>query len=173
MPRPPRLAPADRKRLAALRLVVFDFDGVMSNNQVLVLQDGTEGVLCNRSDGLGVEMLHGAGVAMLVLSKEQNPVVAARCRKLRIECLQGIDDKVAELVRVLDERSIPPSAVAYVGNDVNDVGCMKMVGLPIAVADAYPQAVRVARLVTGRPGGHGAVREVCEWILAARQRPTR
>ncbi len=157
-----------RRALAALRLVVFDFDGVMTDNRVLVMQDGTEGVLCNRSDGLGVGMLREAGVPMLILSKEENPVVSARARKLKLECLQGIDDKLTTLTGLLRERGIGPGEVAYVGNDINDLACMGYVGVPIAVADAYPPVLRVARLVTTRPGGHGAVREVCDWILAAR-----
>ncbi len=158
-------APVD---LARIQLLVFDFDGVWSNNQVLVMQDGTEGVLCNRSDGLGLEMLRKNGMAMMVLSKEANPVVAARCRKVKIECLQGIDDKLTELRRISTERSVPLSAIAYVGNDLNDVECMKAVGLPIAVADAFPQALAAAAVITSRPGGNGAVREVCEWFLRAR-----
>ncbi|MBI1190080.1 MAG: HAD hydrolase family protein [Tepidisphaera sp.] len=160
---------AARKVLASLRLIVFDFDGVMTDNRVLVMQTGHEGVMCNRSDGLGVGMLHEAGVPMLVLSKEQNPVVSARCGKLKIECLQGIDDKPTRLASLLVSRRINPANVAYVGNDVNDVGCMEMVGLPIAVADAYEPALKAAKMVTTRAGGHGAVREVCDWILAARE----
>jgi YrbI family 3-deoxy-D-manno-octulosonate 8-phosphate phosphatase len=160
----PKLALA----LANLALIVFDFDGVMTDNRVLVMQDGTEGVLCNRSDGLGVGMLKDAGLAMLVLSKEQNPVVAARCKKLKVECIQGIDDKLARLTAILAERNLDASNVAYVGNDLNDVECMSNVGVPIAVADAYPQVLKVARLATTRNGGHGAVREVCDWILRAR-----
>ncbi len=161
--------PAHRRMLAKLRLVVFDFDGVMTDNRVLVMQDGTEGVLCNRSDGLGIGMLREAGLALLILSKEENPVVSARARKLRIECMQGIDDKLAALKALLSQRGIDAGDVAYVGNDLNDLECMEHVGLPIAVLDAYPQVLRVARLVTTRPGGHGAVREVCDWILAARR----
>lgn len=163
------LTPARAKGLLAkLKLVVFDFDGVMTDNRVLVMQTGHEGVMCNRSDGLGVGMLHEAGLPMLVLSKEQNPVVAARCGKLKIECIQGIDDKPSRLASLLRSRRIDPADVAYVGNDLNDVGCMEMVGLPIAVVDAYPPALKAAKLVTTRPGGYGAVREVCDWILAAR-----
>jgi len=161
--------PAHRRTLAKLRLVVFDFDGVMTDNRVLVMQDGTEGVLCNRSDGLGIGMLRDAGLALLILSKEENPVVSARARKLKIECMQGIDDKLAALKTLLSQRGIDAGDVAYVGNDLNDLECMGHVGLPIAVSDAYPQVLRVARLVTTRPGGHGAVREVCDWILVARR----
>ncbi len=151
-----------------LKLAVFDFDGVMSNNQVLVMQDGTEGVLCNRSDGLGLEMLRKAGFSMLVLSKEQNPVVSARCRKLKLECMQGVDDKLPALQKLAAERGLAPEHIAYVGNDVNDTACMGWVGLPIAVADAFPACKAAARFITTAPGGQGAVREVCERIMRAR-----
>jgi N-acylneuraminate cytidylyltransferase len=147
--------------------VVFDFDGVMSDNRVLVMQDGTEGAICNRSDGLGIGMLKAAGMPMLVLSKEQNPVVGARCRKLGLECHQGIDDKLTRLREILGERALAMRDVAYVGNDINDLACMREVGMPIAVADAYPQVLAVAKMVTAKAGGHGAVREVCEALLAA------
>ncbi len=153
--------------LERVRLVAFDFDGVWSNNQVLVMQDGTEGVLCNRSDGLGLGMLRAAGMAMVVLSKEENPVVAARCRKLQIPCRQGLDDKLTVLAGIAADREITLAEVAYVGNDVNDVPCMRAVGVPIAVADAYPEAIAAAALLTGRRGGDGAVREVCGWFLGA------
>jgi N-acylneuraminate cytidylyltransferase len=152
----------------SVRLVVFDFDGVMTDNRVLVLQDGTEGVMCDRSDGLGIGMLTKAGIPMLVISKEQNPVVNARCRKLGIECLQGVDDKLPVLLSILQSRGISLSHTVYVGNDLNDVACMNAVGLPVAVADAYEPALNAARWVTTRNGGQGAVREVCDHILAWR-----
>lgn len=153
---------------SGVRLVVFDFDGVMSNNQVLVMQDGTEGVLCNRSDGLGLEMLRKGGVPALVLSKEKNPVVSARCRKLGLECLQGVDDKLGMLQKLAAERGLAAGDIAYVGNDINDAECMRWVGLPVAVADAYPGCLSAAKYVTRARGGHGAVREVCERIIGAR-----
>lgn len=156
---------------AAIDLIVFDFDGVMTNNQVLVLQDSTEGALCNRSDGLGIGMLKAAAIPALVLSKEQNPVVGARCKKLGLECHQGIDDKLPHLQRLLAERNVPIARVAYVGNDLNDVACMNSVGLPIAVADAFEPALRAARFVTRANGGLGAVREVVDLLLASRAAP--
>lgn len=153
--------------LADVQLLVFDFDGVMTDNRVLVMQDGAEGVLCNRSDGLGIGMLQKTGLPLLVLSKEQNPVVAARCRKLGLECLQGIDDKPAALSRLLAARRIDPRHAAYVGNDLNDLGCMELVGVPLAVADAYPPVLAAASYVTKAAGGVGAVREICDLFLAA------
>lgn len=164
----PRPASPPRALLRRIELLVFDFDGVMTDNRVLVMEDGREGVFCNRSDGLGLGMLRDAGLPMLVMSKERNPVVAARCRKLELECVQGVDDKVEELRRRCATRAVPLAHVAYVGNDVNDEACMRAVGLPIAVADAWPAARKAAKFVTARPGGYGAVREVCDWFLAAR-----
>ncbi len=157
--------------LRRVKLVVFDFDGVMTDNRVLVLQDGTEGASCDRSDGLGVGMLKAAGMPMLVLSKEQNPVVGARCRKLGLECHQGIDDKLTKLRDLLASRGMTMADIAYVGNDINDLACMREAGLPIAVADAYPPVLAAAKMVTVKPGGKGAVREVCDALLEARRDP--
>jgi len=160
--------PPSSKQLARVQLVVFDFDGVMTDNRVMVMQDGTEGVFCNRSDGLGIGLARDAGLEMMVLSKEENPVVSARCRKLKLQCLQGVDDKIGALTRVLRERGIDASRVVYVGNDVNDLACMNHVGIPVAVQDAYPQVLKVARWITRCNGGHGAVREVCDALVNAR-----
>lgn len=148
-------------------LVVFDFDGVMTDNAVWVAPDGTELVRCDRSDGLGVSRLLGTGIGALVLSTEGHPVVAARCAKLGLECLQGVDDKAARLAALLEERGINRERTAYVGNDVNDLGCLALVGWPIAVADAHPEVLGVARVVLQRRGGHGAVRELCDALSGA------
>jgi YrbI family 3-deoxy-D-manno-octulosonate 8-phosphate phosphatase len=150
---------------ADVRLLVLDFDGVMTDNRVLVAQDGAEAVLCNRSDGWGLGLLKQTGVEALVLSTEKNPVVAARCRKLDLACVQGCDDKLAALQKLAKQRSLTPAQVAYVGNDANDADCLRWVGLPIAVADARPEAREAARWITTLPGGAGAVREVCDQIL--------
>jgi len=160
------------ERLASVKLLVLDFDGVLTDNRVWVDQDGRESVACNRSDGWGIARLREAGVGVLVLSTEQNSVVAARCRKLNVECIQGCDDKQARLAQLMAERGLATPEVAYVGNDVNDLACMVggSVGVAIAVADAESAVRAIASLVTSRRGGHGAVREVCDWILEARRR---
>lgn len=147
-------------------LVVFDFDGVMTDNTVYVNERGEEWIRCNRADGWGVARLFEAGVSMIVLSTEANPVVAARCRKLKLPCVQARDDKGAFLRAFLREREIPPSNVVYVGNDVNDLECLELVGHPVAVADAHPAVLAVAKTVLSRPGGNGAVRELCDRLLA-------
>ena len=153
-----------------LRLLVFDFDGVFTDNRVLVLQDGTEAVMCSRADGLGLDRLRKCGLELLVLSKEQNPVVAARCNKLRLPYIQGCDEKAERLQNEINNRGITLHEVAYVGNDINDVECMEVVGLPISVADGYPEAKQVAHWIGTVPGGQGAVREVCDWMASILER---
>jgi len=149
-------------KIAAL---VMDFDGVLTDNRVSVDQDGRESVTCSRADGMGLELLRKAGLPLLVLSKEQNPVVAARCKKLRVRCEQGIEAKLPALLAYCAELGIAPEHVVYVGNDINDLECLRAVGCGVAVADAHPEALRAAKLVLAAKGGEGAVRELCEMIL--------
>ncbi|MBS0190128.1 MAG: glycosyltransferase [Phycisphaerales bacterium] len=160
--------------LSAIRLLVCDFDGVFTDNRVYTDQEGVESVACSRGDGMGLEMLRKSGLPIFVLSKEVNPVVAARCRKLKLECLQGIDDKLPALEKLARERGLSPREIAYVGNDTNDLGPLSWVGLPVLVNDAHPEVLpRLGRqdaLVLSERGGHGALREICDLLLAARTR---
>jgi YrbI family 3-deoxy-D-manno-octulosonate 8-phosphate phosphatase len=152
--------------------VVTDFDGVHTDDAAIVDEDGYEAVRVSRADGLGVERLRNAGVPIMILSKETNRVVRARATKLGVEVRHGIEPK-AEVVRDwLHRQDIAPERAAYLGNDINDLGPMELVGWPIAVADAHPAVRRAARLVLSRAGGHGAVRELCDLVLEARERAT-
>ena len=157
----------DAAELAQIELVVFDFDGVFTDNTVYVSQDGTESVRCWRGDGLGLARLRALGVGTVVLSTEANPVVSARCRKLGVEAVQGCADKRVELLEVLERMTVTPRRTCFLGNDVNDVGCLELVGLPAVVADAHPSVIPLARLVTSEGGGRGAVRELCDLIADA------
>ncbi|MDX6744643.1 acylneuraminate cytidylyltransferase [Actinocorallia sp. A-T 12471] len=148
--------------------VVTDFDGVHTDDRAGVGQDGGETVTVSREDGMGVSLLRKAGVPLLILSTETNPVVAARAAKLRVPVLHGIADKAAALDRWLRDEGLDPARVAYVGNDVNDLGCLALVGWPVAVPDAHPDVIAAARLVLTRPGGAGAVREICDLVVAQR-----
>jgi N-acylneuraminate cytidylyltransferase len=150
------------ERVAALAL---DFDGVVTDNRVVTLEDGTEAILSDRSDGLGIERLREAGIPMIVLSKETNPVVAARCRKLSLECVQSADDKASALLAWMRAKSLDAADVVFVGNDLNDVECLRLVGCGVAVSDAHPAAYAAADIVLSRPGGHGAVRELADLIV--------
>ena len=158
-------------RVLPLRLAIFDFDGVFTDNGVYVLEDGREAVRCSRFDGLGLRRLERAGVAAMVLSTERNGIVGARCAKLKISCQQGCDDKSAALTQIMQSRSLKEAQVAFIGNDVNDLVCLQRVGLPIVVQDAHPDVVAFARYRTVRTGGHGAVREVCDLIAEIKERP--
>lgn len=155
--------------LSQIQLLVLDFDGVFTDNRALVDQNGVEGVFIHRGDGWGLARLKQAGVAVTVLSTEQNPVVAARCRKLDIPYTQSCDDKLSALQQLAAERSLQPQDIAFIGNDVNDLAALHWVGHPIAVQDAVTQVRDAAEWVTQQRGGYGAVREVCDLILEQRR----
>jgi YrbI family 3-deoxy-D-manno-octulosonate 8-phosphate phosphatase len=150
---------------STIQAVVFDFDGVFTDNRVMVSEDGREAVHCDRADGLGLDYLRSTGIPLVVLSTERNPVVAARCRKLQLECRQGLADKLAALKGFAEERQIALSSVVYVGNDVNDAQCLAGVGCGVVVADAHPSVKDNAAIILTHRGGEGAVREVCDLIL--------
>ncbi|CAN5420757.1 N-acylneuraminate cytidylyltransferase [soil metagenome] len=152
--------------------VATDFDGVHTDDTVLIGQDGAEFVTVSRSDGMGVARLRAAGIPLLILSTETNPVVAARAGKLGVDVIQGSADKAAALSAWVVDRGIPFDRVAYVGNDVNDLGCFALVGWPIAVPDAHPLVLAAARLVLTARGGAGAVRELAELVLENHPIPT-
>lgn len=156
---------SDRLLPPRLRAVALDFDGVFTDNKVMVFDDGRESVLCSRSDGWGLAALRDAGWPLIVISSETNPVVAARCRKLGIDCVQGVPDKVATLVSWLASQGIPAKETLYLGNDVNDIPCLRLVGVPAVVADSHPKARRLAALVLANQGGDGALRELADLIL--------
>ncbi|WP_317445020.1 N-acylneuraminate cytidylyltransferase [Streptomyces collinus] len=145
--------------------VVLDFDGTQTDDRVLIDSDGREFVSVHRGDGLGIAALRRSGLKMLILSTEQNPVVAARGRKLKLPVLHGIDRKDLALKQWCEEQGIAPERVLYVGNDVNDLPCFALVGWPVAVGSAHDVVRGAARAVTTLPGGDGAIREIASWIL--------
>jgi N-acylneuraminate cytidylyltransferase len=153
--------------------VVTDFDGVHTDDTVTIGSDGSEYVTVSRADGMGVALLREAGVPVLILSTEKNPVVAARARKLQVEVLQAQTDKAAALRTWAEQQGIPLDRVAYLGNDVNDLGCFELVGWPVAVPQAHPRLLTAARLVLGGAGGRGAVRELADLVLQARAAQSR
>lgn len=166
------MAGAAGGELLHVKLIVLDFDGVLTDNRVFVMQDGSEAVMCSRSDGLGIQAVRDLGVEFLVLSTERNPVVAKRCEKLNVACISGCDDKPKTLGKEMRRRGYDADQVAYVGNDVNDIECLDMVGVPVCVADAWPQVRQHARFITEREGGQGAVREFCDMVVDAHRAAT-
>lgn len=144
------------------RLVVFDFDGVFTNNKVIVHQDGTESVVCDRGDGMRLEMLRRSGMPILIMSKEKNLVVSARAKKLKLECMQAIDNKLVELRKVCAKRKIALKDVLYVGNDINDLEVMKHVGFTACPADSHHSVLKISKIKLTRNGGDGAILELVE-----------
>jgi N-acylneuraminate cytidylyltransferase len=147
-------------------LVVLDFDGVLTDDRVYVNQHGEETVAAHRGDGMGIAQLKKTGIEVVILSKEKNPVVKARADKLGIPAYQGIDEKGKELKSLMADRGVSSEQVVYLGNDINDLPCFPLVGLAAAVADAHPKVIERAQLVLSKNGGHGAVRELCDLLLA-------
>ncbi len=160
-----RPGPAPRPMPARVKLVVLDFDGVLTDNRVWTDSDGREMVAADRGDGWGLARLRERGVEVVVLSTETDPVVAARCRKLNLPFVQGSGDKAAALQALLVERAAAPGETIYLGNDANDVPCFPLVACALAVADAHPSALAGADRVLSHRGGHGAVRELCDLLI--------
>lgn len=167
--KPLRPGKSAKNPLEDVKLLVLDFDGVMTDNRVWVSEDGTEWVAAHRGDGMGVEMVRETGVEVMVLSREMNPVVAARCRKLNITYQHGLREKVPALQQIIQERQLNLDEVVYVGNDINDLGCMRLVGCGVAVADAHPKVLAEADIVLSKAGGFGAVRELCDRIVYSKK----
>jgi len=149
-----------------VKMLVMDFDGVLSDNRVWTDETGKESIAANRSDGLGIEMLQEAGgVEIFVLSREENPVVARRCEKLGIAYKKGVQNKGEALQQLLAERKIYAEEVVFLGNDTNDLPCFPIAGCAVAVADSHPDVLKRADLRLSKRGGYGAVRELCDLIL--------
>ncbi len=155
--------------LQTLRLAVFDFDGVFTDNSVWVDQDGRESVLCSRADGFGLARLREVGVDAVVLTTETVPIAVARAKKLEIDCRHGLGDKLAALREEAAAREVSLEETAYVGNDVNDADCLRAVGLAVCPADAWPEVASLARWRLERRGGEGCVREFCDAVWTARR----
>ena len=151
---------------AKVELVVYDFDGVMTDNRVYVDETGRESVSVNRADGLAVAYLKRRSIPQIILSTEANNVVAKRARTLGIPCIHGCENKKQALEAYLQEvRSLAANTV-FIGNDINDLEAMMLCGLKLAPADAHPRVKAIADLVLSCRGGEGVVREFCERFLA-------
>jgi N-acylneuraminate cytidylyltransferase len=150
-----------------VKLLVLDFDGVVTDNRVWTDEEGHEMVAASRSDSLIMRTMKKAGVEVVILSSEVNPVVAARARKMGVEAIHGVglDDKAGVLQNLLETRKMDPACLVYVGNDINDLPCFEIAGWAVAVADALPEVLSAADFVLAKNGGHGAVRELCDLIL--------
>jgi len=151
---------------SGIKAIFFDFDGVFTDNKVWVSEKGEEIVCCSRADGIGLQKLKNIGVYVGIVSTEVNPVVRKRAEKLGIDVWAGVTDKESTLKRIIKELGFSVNEVAFVGNDENDVDALNLVAFSIAVSDACPSVIKLCDFVTEKPGGQGAVREICEKIFA-------
>lgn len=163
------LSPGLVDSLRSVRLVLLDFDGVLTDNRVIVSESGEESVVCSRADGIGIARLRSLGIPCCVVSSEENAVVERRCEKLGVRCFRGVKSKVEVAEALGVELGVSPGEMLFVGNDVNDLDVLRFVGLGVAVADAAPEVQQVVSLLLERRGGFGAVREICDMVARAQQ----
>jgi len=165
------VSPAGRPRWSAIRALVTDVDGVLTDGGLYYAEHGDELKRFDVRDGQGLVLLREAGVLVAIITRKQTTIVTRRARDLGLtEVHQNATDKAAVLTDLLARHNIPARDAAYVGDDVGDLPAMRIVGLPIAVKDAVPQVRRAAHYVTKLGGGRGAVREIADLILSARKR---
>jgi 3-deoxy-D-manno-octulosonate 8-phosphate phosphatase (KDO 8-P phosphatase) len=147
-----------------ISLIVYDFDGVMTDNLAIVGDQGQEFVIVNRGDGLGINLIKNMNIPQIILSTEKNPVVKMRAKKLGIPSYQVGDKKKSSLENYCRKHGHDPKLVLYVGNDKNDLEAMKWVGIRVAPRDAHPDIKRISHLITRKSGGQGVVRELADRI---------
>ncbi len=152
-----------KQKLSSLKMIIFDFDGVLTNNKVTLNHNGEESVTCNRSDGLAIEILRKK-YKILVLSSEKNKVVEHRCKKLKIKVIHGVKSKVTVLKKVMVKEKIKKSQVLYVGNDINDKECLDYVKYPYVVKDSTREIIQGGYNILESKGGEGVVRELLSII---------
>jgi YrbI family 3-deoxy-D-manno-octulosonate 8-phosphate phosphatase len=151
--------------LKNIDLIVYDFDGVMTDNKSLIFDDGKEAVFCNRADGLAIYRIKELGIPQIILSTEENRVVEARAKKLNIEVIYGVRDKKSTLIDFCKKKNYNLKRVLYIGNDINDLEVMKSIGYPIAPQDAYKEIKKIAKIIINVKGGNGVIRKLYEMII--------
>ena len=162
-------APASPEDFAAVRLLVLDVDGVLTDGVTVYGEQGEVAKHYYKPDGLGIVVLQRAGVAVAVMTTEEAGCVRSRVEDLKIRhYFPGCKHKGESLKQLCKVTGIEARAIAYIGDDINDIAAMTQVGLPIATPDARPEVRSIARHTTRATGGHGAVREVCDVILKAK-----
>ena len=152
-------------KAADLDAIVFDFDGVLTDNRVYVDVDGRETVRCNRADGLAFDVFRKLPLKVFILSTETNRVVAARAAKLKVPAFQGLSNKQQTLGELCRRENLDSQRILFVGNDLNDLRAMQACGWSACPADSHPRILDVATFVLRSNGGDGVARELLESVL--------
>ena len=148
-----------------ISLIIYDFDGVFTDNKVLLFEDGKEAVFVDRGDGLAVKEFRKMGIPQIIISTEANPVVRARAKKLQIDVIHSVEDKEVVVRKYLKRHRINKGNVIFVGNDINDKKAMEFVGWPIAPANAHEDIKNISKTILRARGGFGAIRELLDILV--------
>jgi N-acylneuraminate cytidylyltransferase len=148
--------------ISKVKLFALDFDGVLTNNKVLLNENGEEFVSCSRGDGLAFDALRKLNIRTIILSTEKNRVVSARARKLQIEAVQGIVNKKDKLQEIINENQLKKDEVVFIGNDINDINAMSLCGITFCPSDSHQSVKEVVKVVLKSKGGDDIVREILE-----------
>ena len=160
------ISPSLRAKLANIKLLAMDVDGVLTDGGMYYSEKGDELKKFNTRDGKGIELLRNADIKTAFITSEKTQLVERRAAKLKIdELYQGVEDKLAALQQIISRYGLTYREVAYIGDDINDLHVLRTVGLAITVADGLPENQKVAHYVTQARGGYGAVREVAMLVL--------
>lgn len=154
-----------KEKIKLCKLLVLDFDGVLTDNKVYTDSEGKEMVRCDKYDSTGISALKKIGFPVIILSRDRGGVVGARAKKMRLQYVQGLEEKISVLEKIVKERGITLENVCYIGNDINDLDCLEAVGSAVAVANSHPDILDSVDFITSKPGGHGAVREICDMLI--------
>ena len=146
--------------------LVFDFDGVLTNNLVYLNKDGEEWVSCNRADGLAFDLLNKLGKPVFFISTEKNRVVTARAEKLKIQAIQGVDDKASALATLAKKQNFSLDRILYIGNDLNDYRAIQSCGYSACPADSHAKIQQLVTVILNSKGGEGVARELLEEVLS-------
>lgn len=156
-------------KLKKIKLLLLDVDGVLTDGKIIYNDDGSETKIFNVKDGMGLRLLMDAGIQTGIVTGRSSNALKHRCKNLGIHHLfDGIPDKKRILDKIIKDTEILPEEMAFMGDDLPDIPLLKLVGLPIAVANAHEMVKKNASIVTDKSGGDGAVREICEAILKAK-----
>jgi len=156
-------------KLKKIKLLLLDVDGVLTDGGIIYNDNGTETKVFNVKDGLGIKLLMDAGIHLGIVTGRRSNALYSRCKDLGIKLIyDGVGNKIDVLDALMDQTGVSAEEVAFIGDDLPDLGLMKMIGLSIAVLDANKTILDNADMVTSAKGGDGAVREACEAILKAK-----
>ncbi len=153
-----------KQKFKDIRLIIYDFDGVMTDNKFILNSDGKESVTLNRSDGLGISLFKKTGIRQIILSTEKNKIVKTRAKKLGIECFYGIENKKNFLINFIKINNFKINEICYIGNDINDLEAMSLCKFIFCPRDAVKKIKMISNKILTSKGGEGVIRELFDYL---------